>query len=78
MAGACFGFGRAKDAQGFDWTALAQGPLLVRGWGKKKGGSQGTRSGKAKRRLPFTPASFLRNWKRGHAAELSPAGSVGG
>ena len=29
-----------------------------RGGGKKKGGSQGTRSGKAKRRLPFTPNAF--------------------
>ena len=56
-------FGRAKDAQGFDWAAVAHGPGLLLGRGKKTAGSQGTRSGKAKRRLPFTPNAFLRDWK---------------
>ena len=36
MAGACFGFGPAKDAQGFDWTALAQRPGLLPGPGEKR------------------------------------------
>ena len=57
-------FGRAKDAQGFDWAAVAHGPRLLLGRGKKTAGSQGTRSGKAKRRLPFTLDSFLGDWSR--------------
>ena len=56
-------FGRAKDAQGFDWAALAHGPGWLLGRGKKTGGSQGTRSGKAQRRLPLTPNAFLPDWK---------------
>ena len=32
------GFGRAKDAQGFDWSALAHGPGLLLGRGEKDGG----------------------------------------
>ena len=41
--------------------------------GKKTGGSQGTRSGKAKRRLPFTPTAFLPDW-RGFGGALQGAG----
>ena len=41
--------------------------------GKKTGGSQGTRSGKAQRRLPFTPTAFLPDW-RGFGGALQGAG----
>ena len=61
--------GRASGAGGGGLVRLALSGVYCRGWAKKKGDSQGTRSGKAKRRLPFTPDSFC-------YTRTSKAGSV--
>ena len=54
--------------------AVFSRPCRLSGWAfilrpapgrwEKEDGSQGTRSGKAKRRLPFTPTAFLPDWTR--------------
>ena len=61
--------GRASGAGGGGLVRLALSGVYCRGGAKKKGGSQGTQGGKAKRRLPFTPDSFC-------YTQTSQAGSV--
>ena len=63
--GASFGRGAA--------FRLGRGRASIRANRKKTGGSQGTRSGKAKRRLPFTPTAFLPDWT-GFGGALQGAG----
>ena len=58
-AGGCKGFARALPAVRMCLAVL--GRLRPGRW-EKEPSSQGPRSGKAKRRLPFTLGAFLRDW----------------